>query len=189
MFTARASNFLENGVLVPPVGNHLHDLGPAGSFETQNGHLNITAWPDDAFRRLCAALELGELWTDSRFATPRLRAMHRDALTDILNAKLRQRTTTDWMETLHRQRIPCGPILNLQQVFADPQVLHNRMVLEHEHPRAGRRRLLGFPLKLSHAPMSIRLPAPGLGEHTDELLAELGYPQPLIETFRREGVL
>jgi crotonobetainyl-CoA:carnitine CoA-transferase CaiB-like acyl-CoA transferase len=189
MLTARASNFLESGILVPPVGNHLHDLGPAGTFETQDGHINITAWPDDAFRRLCAALELGELWTDSRFATPRLRATHRDALTNSLNTKLRQRTTADWMEILHRQRIPCGPILDLPQVFADPQVLHNRMVLEHEHPIAGRRRLLGFPLKLSEAALDIRLPAPGLGQHTDDLLAELGFSQTRIETFRRGGVV
>jgi crotonobetainyl-CoA:carnitine CoA-transferase CaiB-like acyl-CoA transferase len=189
MFTARASNFLESGVVVPPVGNHLHDLGPAGTFETQDGHINITAWPDDTFRRLCAVLTLGELWTDSRFATPRLRATHRDALTDILNARLRWRTTADWMGILPRQRIPCGPILNLQEVFADPQVQHNGMVLEHHHPTAGHRRLLGLPLKLSEAPMDIRLPAPRLGEHTEELLTGLGYSQVLIETFRRDGVV
>jgi crotonobetainyl-CoA:carnitine CoA-transferase CaiB-like acyl-CoA transferase len=189
MLTARASNFLESGVVVPAVGNHLHDLGPAGTFETQDGHINITAWPDDAFRRLCAALTLGDLWTDSRFATPRLRATHRDALTDILNATLRLRTTVDWMGILHRQRVPCGPILNLQQVFADPQLLHNGMVLEHHHPTAGYRRVLGFPLKLSEAPMDIRLPAPALGEHTEELLGGLGYSQAQIGTFRRNGVL
>jgi crotonobetainyl-CoA:carnitine CoA-transferase CaiB-like acyl-CoA transferase len=189
MFTARASNFLESGVLVPPVGNHLHDLGPAGTFETQDGHINITAWPDDAFRRLCAALDLGDLWTDSRFATPRLRATHRDALTDILNAKLRLQTTSAWMAVLPRQRIPCGPILNLHQVFADPQVLHNRMVLEHYHPRAGHRRLLGLPLKLSEAPTGVRSAAPELGEHTEEILAELGYSATLIEQFRHDGVL
>jgi crotonobetainyl-CoA:carnitine CoA-transferase CaiB-like acyl-CoA transferase len=189
MLTARAANFLDSGVLVPPVGNHLHDLGPAGTFETQDGYINITAWPDEAFRRLCTALELGELWTDSRFATPRLRATHRDALTDILNAKLRSRTTADWMRTLHRQRIPCGSIFNLQQVFEDPQVLHNRMVIEHNHPRGGRRRLLGFPLQLSDAPVDIRLAAPALGEHTEEILARLGYSPALIEQFRHNGVL
>ncbi|MDQ3827895.1 MAG: CoA transferase [Candidatus Tectomicrobia bacterium] len=189
MLTARASNFLESGVLVPPVGNHLHDLGPAGTFETRDGHINITAWPDEAFQRLCTALELGELWADSRFATPRLRARHRDALTDILNAKLRLRTTHAWMGILPRQRIPCGPIFNLQQVFADPQVLHNRMVLEHHHPRAGHRRLLGFPLKLSEAPMDIRLAAPELGEHTEEILTGLGYSATLIEQFRHDGIL
>jgi crotonobetainyl-CoA:carnitine CoA-transferase CaiB-like acyl-CoA transferase len=189
MFTARAANFLESGVLVPPVGNHLHDLGPAGTFETQDGHLNITAWPDEAFRRLCAALELEELWTDSRFSTPRLRATHRDALTDILSAKLRLRPTADWMSILHQQRVPCGPILNLQQVFTDPQVLHNGMVLEHDHPTAGHRRLLGFPLRLSEAPVNIRLPAPTLGEHTEALLVDLGYSQVLIAQFRRDGVL
>jgi crotonobetainyl-CoA:carnitine CoA-transferase CaiB-like acyl-CoA transferase len=63
------------------------------------------------------------------------------------------------------------------------------MVLAHHHPTAGHRRLLGFPLKLSEAPMDIRLPAPALGEHTEELLTELGYPRVLIETFRRDGVL
>jgi crotonobetainyl-CoA:carnitine CoA-transferase CaiB-like acyl-CoA transferase len=189
MFTARAANFLESDVLVPPVGNHLHDLGPAGTFETQDGRINITAWPDEAFRRLCVALELGPLWTDKRFSTPRMRATHRDALTDLLNAKLRLRATADWMGILHRQRIPCGPILNLQQVFSDPQVLHNGMVLEHDHPTAGHRRLLGFPLRLSEAPMDVRLAAPMLGEHTEELLVGLGYTPRLIEQFRRDGVL
>jgi crotonobetainyl-CoA:carnitine CoA-transferase CaiB-like acyl-CoA transferase len=189
MLTARAANFLETGVLIPPVGNHLHDLGPAGTFETQDGYINITAWPDDAFRRLCTAVELGDLWTDRRFATPRLRATHRDALTDILNATLRRRTTTDWIERLHRQGVPCGPILNLQQVFDDPQVHHNGMVLDHKHPRAGHRRLLGFPLKLSEAPMDVRLAAPALGEHTEETLAQLGYSLTQIEQLRHEGVL
>jgi crotonobetainyl-CoA:carnitine CoA-transferase CaiB-like acyl-CoA transferase len=189
MFTARASNFLESGVLIPPVGNHLHDLGPAGTFETQDGYINITAWPDETFRRLCAALELGELWTDSRFITPRLRATHRDALTDILNATLRLRLTADWMHILHQQHIPCGPILNLRQVFADPQVLHNGIVVEHAHPTGGRRRLLGFPLKLSEAALEIRLPAPALGEQTEALLTELGYSRVLIEKFRYDGVV
>jgi len=189
MFTARASNFLESGVLVPPVGNHLHDLGPAGTFETQDGHINITAWPDEAFRRLCVALALGELWTDSRFATPRLRATHREALTVILNSKLRLQATMDWIDILHRQRIPCGPILNLQQVFEDPQVLHNGMVVEHDHPLAGHRRLLGFPLRLSEASVDVHLPAPALGEHTDALLTRLGYSQVLIDTYRRDGVV
>jgi crotonobetainyl-CoA:carnitine CoA-transferase CaiB-like acyl-CoA transferase len=189
MFTARASNFLESGVLVPPVGNHLHDLGPAGTFETQDGYINITAWPDAAFRRLCAALELGDLWLDSRFATPHLRATHRETLTDVLNATLRSRPTADWIGLLHQHHIPCGPILNLQQVFADPQVLHNGMVLEHHHPTAGHRRLLGSPLRLSEAPMDIRLPAPSLGEHTEALLTGLGYSPELIEKLRGDGVL
>jgi crotonobetainyl-CoA:carnitine CoA-transferase CaiB-like acyl-CoA transferase len=189
MFTARASNFLESGALVPPVGNHLHDLGPAGTFETRDGYINITAWPDETFHRLCAVLGLGELWTDSRFVTPRSRATHRDALTDILNTKLRRRATADWIDLLHQQHIACGPILNLQQVFTDPQVLHNGMVVEHEHPTSGTRRLLGFPLRLSEAPTTIRLPAPALGEHTDELVASLGYSQALIEAFRNDGVL
>jgi crotonobetainyl-CoA:carnitine CoA-transferase CaiB-like acyl-CoA transferase len=93
------------------------------------------------------------------------------------------------MAILPRQRIPCGPILNLHQVFADPQVLHNRMLLEHHHPRAGHRRLLGLPLKLSEAPPEVRLAAPALGEHTEEILTGLGYSARLIEQFRRDGVL
>lgn len=189
MLTARASNFLESGILIPPVGNHLHDLGPAGTFETQDGHINITAWPDETFRRLCEALELGELWTEKRFATPRERAQHREALTEILNAKLGSRTTADWMGMLHRHRIPCGPILNLKQVFEDPQVLHNRMMVEHYHPTGGRRRLLGMPLKLSDTPGDIRTPAPALGQHTAELLSALGYAQAHIAAFRRDGVI
>jgi crotonobetainyl-CoA:carnitine CoA-transferase CaiB-like acyl-CoA transferase len=189
MLSARAANFLESGILVPAVGNHLHDLGPAGTFETEDGHINITAWPDAAFRRLCGALALGELWTDARFATPRERALHRDALTELINAKLRPRSTAAWIGILHKHRIPCGPILNLKQVFEDPQVLHNRMVLAHDHPTGGHRRLLGFPLQLGEAPVEIRLPAPRLGEHTEALLIALGYPPALIAEFRHNGVV
>ena len=129
------------------------------------------------------------MWTDSRFATPHLRATHRDTLTDILNTTLRLRTTADWMGILHQQHIPCGPILNLQQVFADPQVQHNGMVLEHHHPTAGHRRLLGFPLRLSEAPVDIHLPAPALGEHTEAVLTGLGYSPARIEELRRDEVL
>lgn len=189
MLTARASNFLESGILVPPVGNHLHDLGPAGTFETEDGHINITAWPDHTFRRLCQVLELGQLWTDHRFATPRLRALHRGTLSEILNARLRQRTTSDWIEALHQQRIPCGPILNLQQVFENSQVLHNRMVVEQDHPIGGRRRILGFPLRFSATPGDIRTPAPALGEHTEALLAELGYPSARIAALHGDGIV
>jgi len=189
MLTARASNFLESGNLIPPVGNHLHDLGPAGTFETQDGHLNITAWPDDTFRRLCAALELGELWTHVRFATPRERAQHREALTEILNAQLRLHSTAHWIETLHRQGVPCGPILTLAQVFQDPQVLSNRMLVKQDHPLAGPRRLLGVPIKLGETPGEIRTPAPALGQHTQELLAALGYPAPLLTQLRQDGVI
>jgi crotonobetainyl-CoA:carnitine CoA-transferase CaiB-like acyl-CoA transferase len=189
MLTARASNFLESGTLIPAVGNHLHDLGPAGTFVTQDGHINITAWPEDAFRRLCAALVLGDLWTDPRFATPQQRALHRDALTALLNRQLRQRTTADWMSVLHRHRVPCGPIFNLKQVFESPQVLHNQMVVTQDHPTGGQRRLLGIPLKLSDTPGAIRTPAPALGQHNEELLSALGYALPDIEALRRAGVI
>ena len=190
MFTARAANFLESGVLVPPVGNHLHDLGPAGTFETQDGYINITAWPDATFRRLCVALELGDLWTDSRFATPHLRATHRDTLTDILNTTLRLRTTADWIGILHRQHIPCGPILDLQQVFDGPTgTCITAWCLSITIPQPGSGDCLGFPLRLSEAPVDIHLPAPALGEHTDVLLTGLGYSPELIEELRRDEVL
>jgi crotonobetainyl-CoA:carnitine CoA-transferase CaiB-like acyl-CoA transferase len=189
MLTARASNFLESGVLVPAVGNHLHDLGPAGTFETQDGYINITAWPEDAFRRLCAGLDLGDLWTDPRFTTPRQRAVHRDALTEIVNSRLRQRTMGEWMTILHQQRVPCGPILNLKQVFEHPQVLYNQMVVTQDHPNGGQRRLLGIPLKLSDTPGEIRTPAPALGQHNEELLRSLGYSLAHIETLRRDAVI
>ena len=189
MLTARASNFLESDTLVPPVGNHLHDLGPAGTFTTRDGYINITAWPEDAFRRLCAALDIGALWTDARFATPRLRATNRDALTDILNAKLGSMTTASWIGVLHQQRIPCGPILDLRQVFEDPQVHHNGMVVEHRDATGGSRRLLGFPVKLSEATAAVRLPAPALGQHTAGILGELGYSATLIDQLRRDKVV
>ena len=98
-------------------------------------------------------------------------------------------TTASWIGVLHQQRIPCGPILDLRQVFEDPQVHHNGMVVEHRDATGGSRRLLGFPVKLSEATAAVRLPAPALGQHTAGILGELGYSATLIDQLRRDKVV
>jgi crotonobetainyl-CoA:carnitine CoA-transferase CaiB-like acyl-CoA transferase len=102
---------------------------------------------------------------------------------------LRQRSTEDWIAILHQHGVPCGPILNLKQVFEHPQVLHNQMVVTLDNPVAGPRRLLGIPLKLRDTPGEIRTPAPALGQHSQELLLSLGYSMAQIATLWQEGAI
>jgi formyl-CoA transferase/CoA:oxalate CoA-transferase len=129
------------------------------------------------------------LLADSRFSTPALRVTHRQALADLLGARFRAQPTAVWLERLEAAGVPAGPVLTYDQVFADPHVLHREMVVEVDHPTAGRTRVLGVPYKLSATPGAVRRPAPLLGQHTDEVLRELGYDDVAIADLRRRAVV
>ena len=93
------------------------------------------------------------------------------------------------METLNKAGVPCGPVNSVAQVFQDPQILQQQMVMDVEHPGYGSVRMLGFPVKFSAQPCQVRRPAPGLGEHSDEILAELAYAEAERAELRRSGVI
>lgn len=94
----------------------------------------------------------------------------------------------EWIEFLNKEGVPCGPINNLAQAFEDPQMKHQEMMLEVEQP-SGRVKTLGFPLKLSHTPARIRRPAPRLGQHTEEILTNLGFSREKIEELKGKNVI
>ena len=100
-----------------------------------------------------------------------------------------QRTRDEWVALLDAGGIPCGPILNMAETFAHPQIQAREMSVEVEHPRAGRTRVLGFPPKLSETPVGVRTPAPFLGEHTDEVLREFGKTDAEIRGLRDSGAV
>jgi crotonobetainyl-CoA:carnitine CoA-transferase CaiB-like acyl-CoA transferase len=148
---------------------------PYQPFATADGHVMIAAGNDKLFAALCAALDLDELARDARFATNPGRVGHRAELVAALEARLATRTTAHWLDALERAGVPVAPILRVSEVARDPHVRARGMIAEVDHPTAGRLRLAGLPVGFSRTPGAIRRPPPRLGEHTAEVLADLGW--------------
>ena len=126
---------------------------------------------------------------DKRFETVSDRVANRPELTKLMEEKLTRNTTKEWEAVFDKAGVANGPILFIDQVFEDPQVLHQKMLLEMDHPTVGKMKTLGFPAKLSRTPGELRLPPPLKGQHTEDVLRELGYNPGEIETLRREKVI
>ena len=171
-----------------PQGNDHAMMSPYGTFKTKDGHMNIAAGNQAMWERLAKVLALERLISDKRFLTVADRVTNRPELTQFLEEKLTEKTTKEWEEILDQAGVANGPILCIDEVFQDPQVLHQRMLLEMDHPTIGRIKTIGFPTKLSRTPGQAKLHPPLMGEHTETVLKELGYGPEEIETLRTEGV-
>jgi formyl-CoA transferase len=141
------------------------------------------------YRRLCEAIEATHLIDDPRFKTMADRSRHRKAMNEELDKVLVARPSAEWIEALNKAGVPCGPILNVEQVFEDPQVQHLGLAQPVRHPERGEIRVQGLPAALSRTPGAIRRAAPAHGEHTDEILAEFGYSREEIAALRRDGIV
>jgi crotonobetainyl-CoA:carnitine CoA-transferase CaiB-like acyl-CoA transferase len=141
------------------------------------------------WKRVCAALEMPERYEDPRFATPGKRSKNRDELTVVLEEKLQTKTAAQWVEILNAAGVPTGPILTIDQVFANEQVQHLGMATPLSHPHLGTIQVLGLPTTLSRTPGAVRTPAPEKGEHTETILRELGMSREEIQQLRADGVV
>lgn len=166
-------NYLIGGSPPARMGNGHPNLVPYQAFATADGHIILAVGNDEQFGRFCAAAGCAELAADPRFATVAARNGHRDLLIPRLADVLRRRTTQDWIATLEAANVPCGPINRIDQVFADPQVHARGMRLDLPHPRAGTLPSIANPVHFASAPIDYRHAPPTLGQHTDEVLAEL----------------
>lgn len=164
------------GKEVPPQAGNNHPTSiPTGVFATADGHINIAASGEDIYRRFCKAVGSEELATDPRYATGKARSANRDALNDAIAAITRHKTSAEWIDALNKAGVPCGPIYTMDQVFGDPQVQHLHMTRVVSQKVIGPVEVVGQPIELSRTPWSIRSATPELGEHTDAILAEIGY--------------
>jgi crotonobetainyl-CoA:carnitine CoA-transferase CaiB-like acyl-CoA transferase len=138
-------------------------------------YINIAAAGDDIYRRLCKALGADHLVADPLYATGRARSDNRDSLNEAIEAITRGKTSAEWIDVLNKASVPSGPIYKMNEVFEDAQVKHLAMTRTVPHPVLGDVEVVGQPIELSRTPWSIRRATPEPGEHTDAVLAELGY--------------
>jgi crotonobetainyl-CoA:carnitine CoA-transferase CaiB-like acyl-CoA transferase len=178
------------GKEIPPQAGNDHPTGiPTGVFKTRDGHINIAAAGQRMFRRLCEALGTDALVEDPRFRTAPDRSKHRRELTVELEKAMAARTSAEWVELLNAKGVPSGPILNVQEVYENEQVRHLGMARPVKHPELGEIWLQAPPATLSRTPGSVREPAPDAGQHTDEILGELGYSSGEIAALRADAVV
>ena len=184
-----SATYFATGEVAGPLGSAHRMIAPYQAFATQDGYINIGAANQNNWERMCRAVGRDDLLDDARFASNPERMVNIQSLTPIMEETFRTQTTAHWVEILERAGVPCGPIYNIEQVYADPHVQSRDMAVELQHPKAGGIRNIGVAVKLSDTPGSVRTPAPLLGQHTDEVLAEFDYADADIAALRQSGAL
>ncbi len=185
----QAQNAFATGRSPERRGNAHPNIVPYETFATADGELAVAVGSERQWARFCVALELAGLAADPRFATNGDRVAHRDALRPILAGRFEAIPTAAWLERLGAAEIPCGPIQGVLEAFESDQARARAMNVEVDHPLLGPLRQVGVPFKLAATPATIRTAPPLLGEHSAEILSELGYDPAAIERLRAEGVI
>jgi len=162
------------GEIPGPIGSRHPSIAPFDAFATQDGYVVIAAGNDALFANLCETVGAPEWIDDERFRTNELRNQNADALKDLIETALARRTTSEWLEVLQRAELPCGPLNDIAQLIADPQVVHRNMIVSSEDATGARLQMAGNPIKLSaHADPTTRPAAPALDGDRQQILAEL----------------
>lgn len=177
---------------IPPQAGNDHPTSiPTGVFPTADGHINIAASGDPIYRRLCRALGAPELAEDPNFKDRGTRSKNRVALNEAIAKLTLTKTSAEWIEILNEAGVPSGPIYTIDQAMGDPQVKHLGMAKPVHHPRLGKLEVLGHATNLAGTGgrPGIRRPAPDLGEHTEEILATIGYDAKAVAELRAKEVI
>jgi crotonobetainyl-CoA:carnitine CoA-transferase CaiB-like acyl-CoA transferase len=186
----QAMNYLTTGVAPRRLGNAHPNIVPYQDFPTADGDIILTVGNDGQFRKFCEVAGLAALAIDPRFSTNQARVAHRAELIPLIRQATVFKTTAEWLAALEQAGVPCGPINDLQQVFADPQVQARGLRVELPHPLAGSVPQVASPIRLSATPVQYRNAPPLLGEHTEQVLQQwLGLSLEQIDQLRQTGVL
>ena len=165
--------WLTNGELPEPPGSGHDYTVPWQAFAVKDGYVVVATREESFWRKLCGVLEHPGLADDPRYATNAARVEHRATLVPLLESVFLTRTVDDWLERLRAARVPAAPVNHFDRAFAEPPVAEREMIVEYEHPEAGKVRLPGNPIKMSGVGPTISNPAPLLGEHTESVLREV----------------
>jgi CoA:oxalate CoA-transferase len=156
-----------------PIGNVNRSISPFATFPTADGLVNICAGNNVLWRRLCEVVGMKRYIDDERFADNRDRVANFKEMYKIISEHLSKKTTAEWIEAFDAVKVPCGAIMNMEQVFNDPQVKAREMIVELMHPVIGKLFVPGVPIKFSKTPAGIKNPPPALGEHNTEVYGEI----------------
>jgi crotonobetainyl-CoA:carnitine CoA-transferase CaiB-like acyl-CoA transferase len=183
----QAAIYFATGEVPGPTGSAHILSAPYQAFRAADGWLTIGGANQGNWERMVRVLEAPQWLADPRFASNAERMKHLDALVEVMNEKIRGWKLKDLLAALDEAGVPCGPINTIAEVASDPQALARHMVVELDHPKAGRTRALGLPVKLSRTPGKVSRPAPVLGQHTREVLAEFGFSAAEIDALVGSG--
>jgi crotonobetainyl-CoA:carnitine CoA-transferase CaiB-like acyl-CoA transferase len=193
ILTYEANHYLLSGKIPGPLENSGHRFIPAyGVFGTKDSYIAVATVPEESVFRLFKAVGRGDLVTDPRFDSIPKRLENKSQLASIFREVFPAKTTEEWLDILNREDVPCSPVNNFRDVFADPQVLQQDMVATIDW-EGEQLKQVGNPIRLSATPEGMRntyLPPPHVGQHTDEVLSQvLGYSEEEIRQLRDEGVV
>ena len=189
VLTFQGQQYLSLGEVPEPAGNDHPVTVPYGVFQTADQPINLAASTDGQWTSLCELIGAPELATDERFATPRKRFENKPELIPELDTRLALKPASEWMELLTAASIPCGPINDLAQTFAEPQLKALGVVQEVTHSVLGTIPVARGPLWIGGAATDVRRAAPMLGEHTIEILSECGHSPEAIERLIDDGIV
>jgi crotonobetainyl-CoA:carnitine CoA-transferase CaiB-like acyl-CoA transferase len=177
-----SAEYFAEGVIPEPLGSAHRMFAPYQAIRCADGYITLGSANDRLFQRLCTILGHPEWTSEPDYVSATLRVRNRAALAERIERITAENTREYWLARLEAAGIPCGPINNYAEAFADPQVRAREMVVEIEHPTLGRVRTPASPIKMSETPPVVARPAPLLGEHTREVLREVGYSDAEIST-------
>ncbi|MFC2066364.1 CaiB/BaiF CoA transferase family protein [Chloroflexota bacterium] len=190
ILTYQAGIFFATGENPPRLGNSHPTIAPYELVKTRDGYIILAVGNDSLWQRFCNLVGREELIADERFATNAGRVENHAELSRLVEETMASRGKEEWLKLLIGNGIPCGDIKSVKEVCTDPHVLAREMVLELEHPVAGRIKVAGVPIKLSDTPGAVESPPPLLGEHSEEILSgELGFSKGKIEKLRQDGII
>ncbi|MCH7345971.1 CoA transferase [Pelomonas sp. CA6] len=189
MLANLGSNYLCTAQAPRRLGNAHQNIVPYQVFQARDGHLIVAVGNDGQFAKFCQILGHPDWATDERFATNAQRVRHREELVPLIAERIAAQPRQHWLNAMEAAKVPGGAINDLGEVFADPQVQARDMVVPMPHPLSDGLRVVGSPIKLSATPVSYRLAPPLLGQHTDEVLGELGLNTDRIRGLREQGVV
>jgi crotonobetainyl-CoA:carnitine CoA-transferase CaiB-like acyl-CoA transferase len=185
----QATRWTMDKTIPPQEGNNHPTNTPMGCFPTADGFLNIAATSNKNFQTFCKLIDRENMAIDPRFASTALRRQNKEAMNEMIAAALRAKTTSEWFELLVTAGLPCGPVYNIRDAFADPQVEALRIKRSVRHPRLGELDLVAQPCEITGFDRAIRTATPDLGEHNDEILQSLGYAPDEIAKFKVARVI
>jgi len=189
LFAYMSANYFASGQIPIRTGNDHPIVSPYGLFQASDGEVAVAPSNDAFYERFLKALDLTHLKDDPDLATNELRMANRQKINALVNEKTRTQSKAYWVDKFNKAGVPAGVIQNMKEVFEDPQVLHQQMVLEVDHPGYGAVKMAGFPVKLRENPNQVRRPAPRLGEHNEEILTGLGLSPEEIASLGGKGVI